>query len=129
MNRPISNLLYWTPRILGILFALFISLFAMDVFNEGYTLPDLLIALLMHMIPTAMVVIALVIAWRWEWVGAVLFIGLGIFYIVWAWGSFHISAYLGISGPLIVTGMLFLINWLLRGKLRHSRKPVPSLSS
>ena len=36
MIRPSKQLLFWTPRILGILFALFLSMFALDVFGEGY---------------------------------------------------------------------------------------------
>lgn len=34
MNPSIKQTLYWTPRILGILFVLFISIFAADVFEE-----------------------------------------------------------------------------------------------
>ena len=36
MNRPIRQFLFWSPRVLTILFALFLSLFALDVFEEGY---------------------------------------------------------------------------------------------
>ena len=38
MNNKWKRVLYWTPRVLGILFALFISIFALDVFGEGYSL-------------------------------------------------------------------------------------------
>ena len=37
MPLVIEQLLHWTPRILGILFAGFLGLFALDVFNEGHT--------------------------------------------------------------------------------------------
>ena len=36
MNKSVKPVLFWTPRILCILFAIFISLFALDVFGEGY---------------------------------------------------------------------------------------------
>ena len=88
MSPVARRLLFWTPRVLGIAFALFISIFAMDVFNEHYRLPQLLVALGMHLIPTSLIVLALTVAWRWEWVGAVLFFGLGVAYIVWMWGRF-----------------------------------------
>lgn len=120
MRAPVKRLLYWTPRILCILFAAFLSLFALDVFGEGYTFWETVVALLMDLIPTGIVLIVLAIAWRWEWVGAVLFLALGAWYLVTAWGHFHWSAYLMISGPLFLVGVLFLINWLYRAELRAS---------
>jgi len=41
----------------------------------------------------------------------ILFILLAFFYIFGAWGKFDILAYIFISGPLFLTGILFLINW------------------
>lgn len=72
----------------------------------------------MHLIPSFIVVIALVVAWRWEWVGAVLFFGLAVFYVVMAWGRFPFGTYLAISGPLGLIGVLFLLNWRYRCELR-----------
>ena len=118
MNTNTKRVLFWTPRVLGILFAILLSAFALDVFSEGYGLWQTIGALLLHLVPTFIVVIALVIAWRWEWVGAILFIALALFYLVWSWGRFHWSAYLGISGPLVLVGVLFLFNWIYRAELR-----------
>jgi len=122
MKRPVKRLLFWTPRILCILFAVFVSLFALDVFGEGYGLWGTMLALLMHLIPTGVILIVLAISWRWEWVGGVLFITLGVLYLVMAWGRFHWSTYLVISGPLFLVGVLFLINWLYRAELRTQRR-------
>lgn len=119
MKRPAKRTLFWAPRILGILFAVFVSLFALDVFGEGYGFWETILALLIHLIPTALILIVLAISWRWEWVGGILFIGLGAFYIVDNPG-FHPSAYLVISGPLFLVGVLFLVNWLYRAELRAS---------
>jgi hypothetical protein len=49
-----------------------------------------------------------------------LFAALGVLYLVWAWGKFHISAYIFISGPLFLLAGLFLANWILRKKLRSA---------
>ena len=114
MNTTTKRVLFWSPRILCILFALFLSLFALDVFSEGYGFWDTILALVMHLVPTYVVVIALVIAWRWEWVGAILFPGLGVFYVVWTWGRFPWVTYFSISGPLFLVGVLFGVNWVLR---------------
>jgi glucose-6-phosphate-specific signal transduction histidine kinase len=118
MNPLTRRVLYWTPRILGLVFAGFISLFALDVFDENQGLGPTLVAFLMHMIPTAMVLLVLGLAWRWEWVGGVVFIVLGCLYIATAWGRFHWSAYAVISGPLFLLGALFLANWIERATLR-----------
>jgi len=118
MNTATKRTLFWTPRILCILFALFLSMFAFDVFEDGNSFWKTILALLRHLIPVYLVVIALVFAWRWEWIGAVLFISLSLFFLVWTWGRMHWSAYVGISGPLALLGILFLFNWIYRAQLR-----------
>ena len=118
MNTCVKRVLFWTPRILCILFALLLSLFALDVFSEGYGFLETILALLIHLVPVYIVVIVLVIAWRWEWVGAILFSALAVFYAVWTWGRFPLITHLSISGPLVLVGVLFLFNWIFRAQLR-----------
>ena len=118
MTKFVKRTLYWAPRIICILFAAFLSLFALDVFEDGQGALKTILALLMHLVPVYVVVIVLLVSWRWEWVGAILFVGLGIFYIAWAWGRFALVAYFGISGPLFLVGILFLLNWIFRKKLK-----------
>jgi hypothetical protein len=77
MKESVKRLVFWTPRILCTLFAAFISVFALDVFGEGYGFWETVVALLMHLIPTGVILIVLAIAWRWEWVGGALFTALG----------------------------------------------------
>ena len=111
-------MIFWAPRVLCILFALFLSFFALDVFNEGYGFWETIFALLIHLVPVYIVVIILAIAWRWEWVGAVLFLSLSMLYLFISWGRVHWSAYLGISAPLVLLSALFLLNWKYRKELR-----------
>ena len=102
MKKSARRLLFWTPRVLCILFALFISLFALDVFGEGYGFWETLWALLVHLVPT--------FAWRWEWVGGILLIALGLFYIILAGSRVDWGATLLIAGPLFLVGVLFLFD-------------------
>ena len=81
MNQTVERILFWSPRGLGILIAVFVSLFALDVFAEGYSLWETIGALLMHLIPTFVILVVLGIAWRWEWIGGFLFVVLGVLYI------------------------------------------------
>lgn len=69
MSRVTAGLLYWSPRILSIAFAIFLSLFALDVFNEIHGFWQTVLAFLIHLIPAMIFVAALIVAWRWEWIG------------------------------------------------------------
>jgi hypothetical protein len=109
MGPTAKKTIFWAPRILGILIAIFISLFALDVFGVGYSFWETIIALLMHLIPTAILLIVLAVAWRWEWIGGLLFIGLGVLYITLFWDPSRLPAYLLISGPLFLAGILFVL--------------------
>ncbi|MFO0890157.1 MAG: hypothetical protein U0790_13585 [Isosphaeraceae bacterium] len=112
------RLLHWAPRVLCLAFAAFLSLFALDVFGEGGAFWRTMLALMIHLIPTWLVLAGLVVAWRWPWAGAVVYVGLGLFYIVTAWGRFHWSAYAVISGPLFLIGVLFLLDGLRSARLQ-----------
>ncbi len=118
MNKGVKRALFWTPRVLCIIFAVFLSLFALDVFGKEHGFWETTLALLIHLLPVYLVVAALVIAWRWEWIGAILFVALALFYLLWFWGRFHWSAYVVISGSLFMLAVLFLLNWIFRAELR-----------
>ena len=112
MKTPLRGLLFWVPRILGLLFAAFISLFALDVFEANRGFWETAVALLMHLVPTAILLAILAVAWRWEWIGGLLFPALGALYIAMAWGRFPWPTYAIIAGPLFLMGGLFLAAWL-----------------
>ena len=106
MSANTTRVIYWAPRGLCILFALFLSVFALDVFSEGYGFGETILALFMHLIPTLIVVIALVIAWRWELVGAILFAAAALFLLISSGGESWF-----ISLPLMLVGALFILSW------------------
>ena len=120
MTRSVKRVLFWTPRIVCILFAAFVSLFSLDVFDAGYGFWETIGAFLIHNIPVGIILIVLAIAWRREWVGGIVFIGLGLgaLYLVSFRGGMPWSVYLTISGPLFLVGVLFLVNWRYRAELR-----------
>ena len=104
-----KKFLYWTPRILSILLACFISVFALDVFSEGYSTAELAIALLMHLLPTIITIIFIVIAWKHERVGGWLFTALGIAFLFI--GGFELVAILTFSLPLFIIGGMYLSSY------------------
>ena len=121
LSTPL-RLLYWIPRVLCIVFILFTSLFALDVFSESKGIGQIILDLLMHLIPTFILTIVLILTWRREWIGGILFISMGFLYIINMWGKFPLATYILMAGPLIIIGILFLLNWKFREVLRPSRK-------
>ena len=121
MEKKSKNALCWSPRILAMLFALFISLFALDAFSEGHSLFKMMLAFLIHLIPTWIIIITIIISWKREWIAAMVFIILGVAYIIIARGKFPFSVYLLISGPLFIIGILYWLNWIERGSQRLSK--------
>ena len=121
MNTTIKKTLLWTPRIAGILFVLFIGLFAFDVFEEGFGFWGTLLALFMHLLPSILLAIAIYIAWKREWVGAALFIGWAIWYVVFFRDrDFPLMTYTIIAGIPTMIGLLFLADWIWRKQIRTS---------
>jgi len=100
--------------VLGVLFVLFVSIFAFDVFSEDYTVTETAVALLIHLVPSYLLIAALWIAWKREVVGGIIYIFLGLFYIWMVTPDANIYAILFISGPAFLLGGLFLLNKLLK---------------
>ena len=65
--------LSWAPRLLTILFAAFLSLFALDVFSETRGLLETVAALAMHLVPTFLIILVVVLSWRRDLIGVVVF--------------------------------------------------------
>jgi hypothetical protein len=117
MNKTLKRIMFWTPRIAGILFVLFLSLFALDVFEMNLGFWETVGALFIHLIPSILLAIALAPAWRWEWIGALVFAGWSIFYIASARG-FPWSVYAIIAGIPFLIAILFLLDWIYRKEIR-----------
>jgi hypothetical protein len=101
-------------------------MFALDVFGEGYGFWKTLIALTMHLLPSFVLIFALILAWRWEWVGAALFGAAGTLYVTWVFArpippAIRLNWIVTIAGPAFVVAALFLVDWLKRSEI-HARK-------
>ena len=126
MTKSARGVLFWAPRILTILFALFLSVFALDVFAETKGFLETLTALVLHLIPAFLVVVLLVLAWRRGLIGVIAFAGLAITYVVVMWGrGFPWVAYVTISAPLLLMSVLFLLSWRQRRSARTAGQQPP----
>jgi hypothetical protein len=123
-NKKISKGIYWAPRILSIIFLLFLAVFSLDVFEGNYGFWGTILALFMHNIPVIVLGIILWISWKHEIVGAVAFILAGLFFIFRYIATavmnglewYYVTWSLIVAGPAFLIGILFLTNWKRRKK-------------
>jgi hypothetical protein len=112
--NKINYFIRWTARILAILFAAFISIFALDVLGEDLWY----LALLIHLIPTFILIAVIVLSWKYPLTGGLFFLAAGFFYLSQAWGNFQMLTYLIMVGPVWLIGLLFIVEFILSKKLR-----------
>ena len=72
------KIIHWIPRILCILAILFISIFALDSFDPKLTIWQQIGEFLIHLIPTYILIALLIIAWKWELIGGIIFMVIGL---------------------------------------------------
>ncbi len=119
MSKKVSKFIYWTPRILGIFFVLFLAMFSLDVFEGNYSFWGTIGALFMHNIPDIILLILLIIAWKRELVGAITFMLAGILYLAFVLNTaittgfewYYLFWIIQISGITFFVGILFFLNW------------------
>ena len=116
MTKRSGKLLLWSPRILGILVCVFLSLFALDAFGGGKTPIQALADFAIHIAPMLILLAIVGVSWRWEWVGGLVFTGLAAGYAYVA--RDHASWIFAIAGPLLVVGVLFFWSWLHHREIR-----------
>ncbi|MDD5043705.1 MAG: hypothetical protein PHD51_03505 [Patescibacteria group bacterium] len=121
MEKKINQFIYWTPRILSIIFILFLMLFSLDIFDGNYGFWGTILGLFMHNIPALILLIVLLISWKYEIVGGVTFILAGLLYLAdivitpkFQWSALSYS--LIIAGPAFLIGILFLVGWCKKKK-------------
>ena len=112
MNK--EKFFFWLPRALSIIFILFLGLFALDIFIPDQPLSYYLIGLFMHLLPNLLLIALLAIAWKWEKIGGILFVPLGLIFTIFFNTYTSIPTFLFISFPVFLIGTLFLIDNYLR---------------
>ena len=83
-----------------------LSVFALDVFGSGEPLPTVVVALLMHLLPSFALIAVLAIAWTWPLAGGLLFLLAGAAVFLFLSNPFGVN--LMLAGPLLLAGSLFI---------------------
>jgi hypothetical protein len=98
---------FWLPRLLAIAFILFISMFALDIFGQGYNFWQTVVGLFMHLIPSFILILTVAISWRRPKIGGIIFLLLALVYVLTMRRGLLIE--LPIAGPAIIIALLFFI--------------------
>lgn len=124
-----SKILQWTPRILCILAILFISLFALDSFSSELNLWQNIGSFLMHLIPSLVLLAILIIAWKWENIGGIILIIVGVAFSILVfninYSQRHFTLWQSIRNvsmlclPFVLSGILFIVSHI-RNKKENS---------
>ena len=113
MSDKCQKSFYWFPRGAGIICAAFCFILAFGVFTEEDGTPlEKTIEFFMQLIPFLIMIVLLLISWKWELIGGICYIILGIAIIVYMiifrpeiwYNSFFLS------GPLFFVGLLFIMH-------------------
>lgn len=125
------KVIHWVPRILCIIAILFVSLFATDAFAPGLSIWEQFRDFIIHLIPSFILLALLIIAWKWELVGGIVFmlIGLGLSPVIFKhnynmnhsiWMSLGII--LTITIPFFIVGLLFVVSHFRKKKKETPRE-------
>jgi hypothetical protein len=104
-------------------------MFAADAFAPGLTFLQQIGAFIMHLIPSFILLAFLIVSWKWELIGGVIFVAIGLgftpFIYLHNFNMNHsvatsIGIVLMINLPFVVTGILFILSYFM--KKRNLRK-------
>jgi hypothetical protein len=116
-------ILHWVPRIICILAIALLIMLGFDAFEPGLTLPQQLLGFIIHSIPAFVLIVILVVAWKWELIGGIMFaaIGIGLSPYIYT-HNYQMNHSVGISigilflinFPFILTGVLFIVSHYMK---------------
>lgn len=108
MNK--TRILYFLPRAMATALIIFLAIFALDVFEPGKNFTYYVVALCMHLIPNFVLAIVLVIAWKKEMLGGVLFLLISFIFTIFFRAYQNLASFFVVSLPIFLIGILFVIN-------------------
>lgn len=133
VKKSIWPIMFRSPRILAICFIIFLSVFSLDAFQGDRNILQNIWAFCIHMIPSRILIIILLISRKKELVGAMFFTGIWLLYILTdvykkitieipqgAWVEYNFLLRAIIALPVTLTWILFFFNWRLKKRIPKS---------
>ena len=106
-----KNKWHLAATILGVLYAVALLVFAADVFNHEQNIAQTFYDILLHLLPTAVILLIVFVAYNRPLIGAIIYLVLGLMYIITGWARMHWSAHVLIAGPLLLLSALSITAW------------------
>jgi hypothetical protein len=111
ITPALAKTIHWTPRIAAIGIIFFVSLFSLDVFEMDASPLQLLGGFIIHNIPSIVMIVLLIFAWKRPMVGFFAFLLAGLFFLRFVIFNLSLGHFLLFSGPLLLISTLFYADW------------------
>ena len=121
-----TKMIHWTARMIVILAILFVSMFALDSFSPELTIWQQLLGFAIHLVPSFILIIVLLIAWKWELIGGIILmiISLGLSPLIYQ-HNYNMNHSVGMSlgiimmitFPFFLAGVLFILEHFMKKKV------------
>ena len=112
INPLLARIIRWAPRAAAILIIFFISLFSLDVFEIEATPLELLGGFLIHNIPSIVMIVLLILAWKRPAIGFVAFLISAILFTIFFVRDIEaLPNLLLFVFPILLVACLFYIDW------------------
>lgn len=108
----------WIPRVLAIIFILFISVFALDALPAEDDFLRNLVGFFIHLMPSFLLLAMLIIFWKRPRYSGYVFLFLGIVFTLFFRTYLRLDVFLLISFPPLLIGILFIAaHFLKKGEI------------
>ena len=112
VSPALARIIHWAPRIAALLIILFTGLFSLDVFGTGAPPMEVLGAFLLHNIPSILMLVLLILAWKRPVVGFVAFLVIAVAFTLFFVRDFYAMTNLVLFVlPLFLVASLFYADW------------------
>ena len=108
-----TNKLLWIPRILTMVFILFLSIFSLDVFSGESTILEMIGGFLIHNIPSFLLIAILVVSWKRPLIGGIVFLVFSAAFTVFFETYQMLASFLAITLPLAIAGGLYILFYFI----------------
>lgn len=112
VSPRLARIIHWAPRVAALLIIFFVGLFSLDVFGTGAPPLEVLAAFLMHNLPSLVMLVLLVFAWKRPVVGFVAFlIAAAAFAALFVRDLYALPNLLLFVLPILLVASLFYADW------------------
>lgn len=112
VSPRLAKIIHWAPRVAALLIIFFVGLFSLDVFGTGAPPLEVLVGFLMHNLPSIIMLVLLIFAWKRPVVGFIAFLLAGA-----AFAAFFVRDIYALPNlvifviPILLIASLFYADW------------------